>query len=122
MQNNGFKSNKKEGRDHPVVQEIHLGDLVELLVDGRFFQRTDDEYERYAGYVLKIGPQELGLSSTHHKNLWHGYTQGHVEENKRQKIVSIETRLIRHYRVLHATGVDDSHLPPQIDEEMNALR
>jgi len=82
-----------------ITKDVHVGDLVELLVDGKFFQRNDGMDERYAGYITFISHSVLGLSPTHADNNYHGYTSG---ENKLQKriSVSIETYHVKKYRII----------------------
>ncbi|MBI2044914.1 hypothetical protein HYT23_02560 [Candidatus Pacearchaeota archaeon] len=81
-----------------ITRKVHAGDLVELLVDGKFFQRHDNEYERYTGYITLISDFSIGLSPTHTANKCHGYADRKACHN--QTIVNIETCFVRKYRII----------------------
>lgn len=95
--------NLKKNEEYSVLNDISIGDLVELFVDGKFFGRPDKKYERYGGYIASIGNSKIGLSPTHPSNRSHGYTHREKDEERRdeeQKVVKIATNLIKEYRVL----------------------
>ena len=84
-----------------ITKDVHVGDLVELLVDGKFYGRTDGVNEMYAGYVTSIDDFIVRLSSTHTNNNCHGYTRG--EDKQLQTSVRVESFHIKEYRILNAT-------------------
>ena len=85
-----------KGRE--ITSILHIGDLVEFLVDGQFFQRADGKDEKYVGYVSSLSNSIIGLSTTPHDNRHHGYI-GTLEEQER-KITEIEAHHIKQYRLL----------------------
>lgn len=85
-----------KGRE--ITSILHIGDLVEFLVDGQFFQKQNGKDEKYAGYVSSLTHCVIGLSTTPHDNRRHGYS-GLVEEQER-KITEIEATHIKRYRLL----------------------
>lgn len=90
--------------DFSITKDIHIGDLVELLVDGKFFDTPNGRYERYSGYIASIRPSVIGVSQTHHNNKYHRYVEGvegKTNKNQSQSIVEIETRHIKEYRILN---------------------
>ena len=96
-----FKINKVDSykKNFSIMEDIHLGDLVELNVDGKSFQRDDGKYEKYAGYVALLKEGIIGLSPTHHGNRKHGYTsKEHSPYSMSQEIVKIEANCIKEYR------------------------
>ena len=86
-----------------ILRDILLGDLVELLADGKFFNRNDGQYERYGGYVSLITKNTIGVSATNPENRVHGYTGTGVVggfNRRQQEVIEIDTYLIKKYRVL----------------------
>ena len=81
-----------------IVRHTHVGDLVELLVNGNFFQRTDGKDEKYAGYIASISDYEIMLSPTHNDNIMHGCSHFRLEQKR--VFTKIETMHIRNYRIL----------------------
>ena len=92
-----------DNTNNSILRDIHLGDLVELLADGKFFNRNDGQYERYGGYVSLITKNTIGVSATNPENRVHGYTGTGVVggfNRRQQEVIEIDTYLIKKYRVL----------------------
>ena len=110
LKRNELKRNENHGgigdiQSFSIVRDVNVGDLVELFVDGEFFQRSDGQYEKYAGYVASIDNVTIILSPTHHKNIRHGYVRelGCKEDSEHPRnraITEIETYCVQKYRVL----------------------
>lgn len=81
-----------------LTNKLHIGDSVELIVDGQFFQRTDKKDEKYMGYVMALTPDVIGLSVTHPSNKYHGYTGR--KSSQTPNIVEIESIHVKSHRVL----------------------
>ena len=81
-----------------ISDDIHIGDLVELLVDGRFFKGKDGTPERYAGYISSISDKTIGLATTPINNAKHGYVSR--EQEQQRHMTEIETNLVERYRIL----------------------
>lgn len=47
-----MKENIQEKGRSSIIQDIHVGDLVELIVDGKFFGRNDGGVDRYGAMLL----------------------------------------------------------------------
>ena len=97
MTSNIMKENRIENGERSIIKDIRIGDLVELLVDGKFFGRNDGNFEAYAGYVASITESIIGISATHPSNLRHGHFSG--REQQKQHITEIEAALIRKYAI-----------------------
>lgn len=80
-----------------IQRDVHIGDLVDLHVDGRFFGRTDDNPELYTGYIASISDKVIGLSTTHHGNEAHGYVSG--KDRPQRVVTEIEIQHIRDYTI-----------------------
>ena len=78
------------------VEEMNIGDVVMLSLDGNFFStappRNQQEgspseghsgYEHFLGFITLIEPGLIGISTTHHKNKYHGYFSGQKEDQQR---------------------------------------
>mgnify|MGYP001562879743 CR=1 FL=1 len=88
-------------REQRISANIHIGDIVEILADGKFFQRGDEEFERYGGYVSSINGIIIGLSPTHHENRFHGYEINEINQPKSKRVETrIEIDRIIKYRTL----------------------
>ncbi len=74
-----------------ILREVSVGDLIEICLDGKSFNRTDGENERYSGYVSSLRINEIGLSTMHPSNI--GY-----EYEKEEKKITIS--LIKDYKIL----------------------
>ncbi len=103
----GFTTNN----DRSLLKQVHIGDLVELLGNERFFRcfKTKDlsESERYAGYVVLVDKSVIGLSPSHPNNRFHGYVGGKSDqEHQEQKVTLIEVKYIAEYRIASATDKD----------------
>ena len=83
-----------------ILKRVHIGDFVELLVDGAFFESAR-EYERYGGFITSIDNYMIGLSASHPSNRYHGY------DAKSEKCTEIKTTQmclsrVKKYKVLQS--------------------
>ena len=88
-----------------LTSKLHVGEAVELIVDGKFFLRTDEKDEKYMGYVMTLTPDVIGLSVTPQSNKYHGYTSNNPSHPaslpwQTPNIVEIESRHVKSHRVL----------------------
>ena len=90
-----------------ISDKIRVGDLIELLVNGKFFGRTDNQPERYAGYVGSITERVIGLATTPINNKYHGYVTSKPEQHR--TLTEIETERITKYRILTTYATDNEH-------------
>jgi len=91
-----------DNTNNSILRDIHLGDLVELLVDGNYFFRMDGQHERYAGYVTITAHNLIGLSPTHTENKRHGTDDGRLSNYNyyEQKTVGVSPQHVIKYRIL----------------------
>lgn len=73
---------KVEKEEDSIIQAVHIGDLVMLTLDGKFFGGKDGLPEKYAGFVTQIEPRVISVSTTHHSNRYHGYTSLGKDQNR----------------------------------------
>ncbi|MEK6872249.1 MAG: hypothetical protein AABX16_05075 [Nanoarchaeota archaeon] len=80
---------------HKVLNNIHVGDFVELFLDGKFFLDDPTRDECYGGYVTSLNRFGIELSATHPDNRFHGYKNG--EGDNHQKTIFIELSHLKEY-------------------------
>ena len=81
-----------------IYEDVKIGNLVSLAVDGKFFGRPDNKPERYVGYVSSLTHRTITLSTTHHENVSHGYVGG--KEKQDRVTTELEIEQIRDYQIL----------------------
>lgn len=95
----GWKTNEKGS----ITSDVHIGDVVRLLVDGEFFRgkqfsEEGAHSEKYGGFVASITDRVISLSTTHHKNACHGYTTSKLKQER--AIAEIEIERVKQYRIV----------------------
>ena len=93
-----IKENKPDvdGGVSSIMHDLHLGNFVELYLDGTFFGRTDEKYENYGGHVTLLEGRTIGLSITPKENKQHGYLR-----ETEQDVVEISSDHVRRYIVFN---------------------
>ncbi len=88
-----------------VLEDVHIGDFVRLLVDGVFFG-SEHTYERYGGFVASIDNYMIGLSASHPENIYHGYNPM-IDQREGMRIVEMDVSKIKKYKIF-CRNVDTS--------------
>lgn len=82
-------------------EDIKIGDVVFLKVNGQFFGRMDKEPEKYVGFVQLVSEGGTTISTTPITNKSHGYRENSRKENLERVETPIPIRLITDYCIMY---------------------
>jgi hypothetical protein len=81
-----------------ILREVHVGDLVELVLQGVPRGSVDYE-ERIAGYISALTQKEIGVTATHPRNRFNGYAPDGSEVPS-PHLINVSLERIKKYSIL----------------------